>query len=45
MRGCKNCGDAVHTPDDRTGLIHANGKYICRRKMITGKNKPDTAAE
>lgn len=27
---CKNCGDKVHTPDDRTGLIHTSGKYACQ---------------
>jgi hypothetical protein len=41
VNSCKNCGDSVHIPDDRTGLIHANGKYICRKKT----NWKTTAAE
>jgi len=43
MRVCKNsqCDETVHTPDDRTGLIHTNGRYICRRK----NNGQHTAAE
>ena len=32
MRACKNCGDPVHVADFRTGLIHTNGRYICRKK-------------
>lgn len=29
MTNCKNCGEKVHVPDDRTGLIHEHGKYAC----------------
>jgi hypothetical protein len=36
---CKNCGEDVHTPDDRTGLIHTDGKYSCHRKDENGKIK------
>ena len=27
---CKHCLDRVHVPDNRTGLIHTNNKYVCR---------------
>jgi len=40
-RLCKNCNDYVHTPDDRTGLIHRNNKYLCR----SGKPKKNSVAE
>lgn len=26
---CKNCGEETYTPDDRTGLIHKHGRYVC----------------
>lgn len=26
---CQNCQHPVHVPDDRTGVIHINGKYMC----------------
>jgi hypothetical protein len=26
---CGNCNGSMHTPDDRTGLIHTNGMYTC----------------
>jgi hypothetical protein len=29
INGCINCGEEVHTPDDRTGEIHKNGLYAC----------------
>lgn len=34
MRTCGNeqCTEAVTVRSDREGLIHANGKYICRTK-------------
>jgi len=38
MRDCRNCRDKVHTPDERTGLIHVNGKYCCRAS-VAGKDK------
>lgn len=38
---CKNCGEETHVPDDRTGLIHTNGKYAC----FYGKKRLDTVAE
>lgn len=27
--GCINCGEETIVPDDRTGLIHAHGRYGC----------------
>lgn len=36
---CQNCKDEVHTPDDRTGLIHTNGKYACQETTENGKTK------
>jgi len=41
MRQCKNCNAQVYTPDDRTGLIHTNGKYVCS----SGMPKKDSVAE
>jgi len=32
MSNCKNCGDPTHTPDFRTGLIHTNNRYVCRKQ-------------
>jgi hypothetical protein len=34
VRSCRNpqCDDAVTVRCDREGLIHVNGKYICRKK-------------
>lgn len=29
---CVNCGHDVHIPDDKTGLIHIDGKYACHEK-------------
>jgi len=26
---CRNCGAPVNDDDDRTGLIHDDGKYSC----------------
>jgi hypothetical protein len=34
---CKNCLDEIHTPDDRTGVIHKHGKYACFTYTDTGK--------
>lgn len=31
IRRCRNCADNVHTPDERTGLIHTHGRYSCNR--------------
>lgn len=47
MDNCKNCSDEIHTPDDRTGLIHAHGKYSCQTiDSQSGKVKRlDTVAE
>lgn len=28
-RVCVNCGGEIHTPDEKTGLIHKSGKYAC----------------
>lgn len=30
MNRCANCKGNVHTPDNRTGLIHTNNKYACQ---------------
>lgn len=27
---CENCRHLVHVPDERTGLIHVNGLYVCK---------------
>jgi hypothetical protein len=29
MENCINCKTTVHVPDDKTGLIHTDGKYAC----------------
>ena len=29
MDSCRNCKGEVHTPDERTGLIHTDGRYAC----------------
>ena len=29
---CRNCSEPTHVPDNCTGLIHKNNKYICRTK-------------
>ncbi len=34
---CVNCLEEVHTPDDRTGLIHKHGKYACFTYNDQGK--------
>ncbi len=45
-RYCNNCMEEVHTPDDRTGLIHVHGKYRCFTYTDTGKPVPlSTVAE
>ncbi len=45
-RYCVNCMEEVHTPDDRTGLIHVHGKYRCFTYTDTGKPVPlSTVAE
>lgn len=43
---CKNCLEEIHTPDDRTGLIHKHGKYRCFTYTDSGKAVPlSTVAE
>lgn len=40
MDNCRHCGDEIHTPDERTGLIHKHGKYSCETiNSETGKVK------
>lgn len=42
---CQSCGDAIHTPDDRTGLIHKHGLYACYNESEAGKRiRLDTVA-
>lgn len=46
MDRCKNCLEDVHTPDDRTGLIHTDGRYACHTKKESGKEvRLETVAE
>lgn len=47
MSHCRNCGDSIHVPDDRTGVIHEHGKYACyETDEKTGKPvRLDTVAE
>ena len=34
---CLNCGKPINNDDDRTGLIHDDGKYSC---FVDSKGKP-----
>lgn len=46
MKNCSNCKEAVHTPDDRTGLIHRDNRYACWLKIDDKKEiRLDTVAE
>jgi hypothetical protein len=38
---CKHCKGEIHTPDEKTGLIHKDGRYAC----YDGKVRLDTVAE
>lgn len=42
---CKNCGEEVSIPDDRTGLIHNDGKYSCHITKNGETIRLDTVAE
>lgn len=33
---CKNCRATIHVPDDRTGLIHTHGFYVCQIEYKKG---------
>ncbi len=46
MKRCKHCSEDVQTPDDRTGLIHSDGRYACHLKISDTKEvRLDTVAE
>lgn len=34
---CINCGEEIHNPDDRVGVIHKDNLYACYGKNENGK--------
>lgn len=43
MELCLHCNSEIHTPDDRSGLIHKSGKYGCEDEK--GKWRGTVATE
>ncbi len=39
---CKHCHEEIHTPDDRTGLIHTSGLYGCFVEVTVSEGKKKT---